>query len=202
MNSTTTVGAESLMAAIAQRRSMGLSRMSDAPVPQELIETMLEAANWAPSHKDTEPWRFTIFSGEGRGHLADFFEAAYRSDHAEPMDPVALQGYRDRAFAAPVWIAIAMEPGRDSAGNPLVPEIEEVMAVSGAVLNLHLMASSLGLAGMWHSKGVSVHPAVAAGLGLREPRYLLGFFMLGWPNCEWMSGERRPIMDKVRWVTE
>lgn len=200
MNLASEIDANALMSAIAHRRSMGLSRMSDAPVARELIEKVLAAANWAPSHKDTEPWRFTVFSGEGRAKLASLFEAAYLTDHRDTPDPVARQGYRDRAFASPVWIAIAMEPGVGADGKPLVPEIEEVMAVSGAVLNLHLMASALGLAGMWHSKGVSIHPAVASGLGLREPRFLLGFFMLGWPNCEWMEGERGPIEKKVTWV--
>lgn len=67
--------------AIRQRRSMGLSRLSDEPVPRTLIEQMLDAANWAPSHGDTEPWRFTVFMGEGRAALADLFEAAQREDN-------------------------------------------------------------------------------------------------------------------------
>ena len=30
---------------------------SDKEVPRSIIEKILEAANWAPSHKKTEPWR-------------------------------------------------------------------------------------------------------------------------------------------------
>lgn len=29
------------------------------------LEQMLEAANWAPTHGRTEPWRFVVLSGEG-----------------------------------------------------------------------------------------------------------------------------------------
>lgn len=47
--------AEALYGAIHHRRSMGLSRLSPEPVERALIEQMLEAANWAPSHGDTEP---------------------------------------------------------------------------------------------------------------------------------------------------
>lgn len=79
-------------------------------------------------------------------------------------------------------------------------EDEEMMAVACAVQNLHLMASALGLAGMWHSKGVSTHPAVARGLGLEPPARLLGFFMCGWPNTDWLTSARRPMSEKVRWV--
>ena len=57
---------EAVYSAILNRRSMGLSRLKPDPVDHALIEQMLEAANWAPSHGDTEPWRFTVFAGEGR----------------------------------------------------------------------------------------------------------------------------------------
>ena len=183
---------EAVYNAIVERRSMGLSRLKDAPVERTLIEQMLEAANWAPSHGDTEPWRFTVFAGAGRAALAQLFEQA--QSEAESA--------RKRAFAAPVWIAIGMVPGRKADGSLQMSEDEELMAVACAVQNLHLMAQALGLAGMWHSKGPSVHPAVARGLGWEAPDRLLGFFMCGWPATDWLSGARRPLEEKVRWVEE
>jgi hypothetical protein len=62
------------------------------------------------------------------------------------------------------------------------------------------MASALGLAGMWHSKGGSVDPVVAHGLGLDSPARLMGFFMCGWPSTDWLTSTRRPLAEKVRWV--
>ncbi len=177
--------------AIRNRRSMGLSRLKPDAVDRDRIERMLEAANWAPSHGDTEPWRFTVFSGDGRGALAQLFEAASGQE-----------GAGKRAFAAPVWIAIGMAPALQDDGSLLMTEEEEVMAVACAVQNLHLMASALGLAGMWHSKGTSVHPAVARGLGLEPPSRLLGFFMCGWPATDWLTSTRRPLLEKIRWVEE
>lgn len=176
---------------IQGRRSMGLSRLdANAEVDHGLIERMLEAANWAPSNGDTEPWRFTVFTGSGREKLADIFEAAHGDESA-----------RKRAFAAPVWIAIGMAPGLNDDGSLEMTEDEEIMAVACAVQNLHLMATALGLAGMWHSKGISVHPAVASGLCLEAPARLLGLFMCGWPATEWLTSTRRPVSEKVRWVS-
>jgi len=187
---------QAFLALAQSRRSMGLSRLDDKPVDRALIEQMLEAANWGMSNEDTEPWRFTVFSGEGRERLAKLFMDAQRED-----DPNADEtGPRKRAFAAPVWIAIGMKPGVDDEGNLVNPIDEEIMAVATAVQNLHLMAFALGLAGMWHSKGTSVHPAVARGLGLHAPDRLLGMFMLGWPSTEWLDGARRPMDGKVEWV--
>jgi nitroreductase len=156
---------------------------------------MLEAANWGQSNDDTEPWRFKVFMGDSRAHLAEMYAAAYRADlEGGEVDPTAEQGYRDRAYLATVWIAIGVDPDPEA-----VPE-EELMAVATAVQNLSLVASAAGLAGMWHSKGVSVHPTVASALGWSAPKRLLGFFFCGIPNCTWPEGERKPHPDKVTWV--
>jgi nitroreductase len=196
----TAVDADALFAAIAHRRSMGLSRLKPDPVDRGLIERMLEAANWAPSHGDTEPWKFTVFAGEGREVLAELFTKAYREGKAADPNAQDHDGPRKRAFAAPVWISIGVSPQLGEDGLPRMSEQEEAMAVACAVQNLHLMASALGLAGMWHSKGLSVDPIVAQGLGLEPPARLLGFFMCGHPACDWFVGERRPLAEKVTWV--
>jgi len=193
--------AEALYGAILHRRSMGLARLKPESVDRALIEQMLEAANWAPSHGETEPWRFTVFAGEGRAELAELFEAAQREDTAKNPQSRPREGAHKRAFAAPVWISIGMVPARKADGSLLMSLEEELMAVACAVQNLHLMASALGLAGMWHSKGPSVHPAVARGLGLEAPDRLLGFFMCGWPSSDWFTSTRRPLSEKVRWIT-
>ena len=197
---TTVCSAETVYGAMLHRRSMGLSRLKPDPVDHGLIKQMLEAANWAPSHGDTEPWRFTVFSGEGRAALAELFERANQEDAKNHPGGRPRESAEKRAFAAPVWISIGMVPGRCPDGSLQMSIDEELMAVACAVQNLHLMASTLGLAGMWHSKGTSVHPAVARGLGLIAPDRLLGFFMLGWPSGDWLTSSRRPLSEKVRWV--
>jgi len=176
---------------------MGLSRLAPDEVDRGLIEQMLEAANWGQSNEDTEPWRFTVFTGDGREKLAQLFIQAQRADKEEADE----EGPRKRAFAAPVWIAIGMKPGLAEDGSYLTSEEEEIMAVATAVQNLHLMARALGLTGMWHSKGTSVHPAVAEGLGLAAPNRLLGLFMLGWPSTDWLEGQRGDVANRVTWVT-
>ena len=194
--------AETLFAAISNRRSSGLSRLSTDLVDRRLIEHMLEAANWAPSHGDTEPWRFTVFSGNGREALAELFDNAHRDRQNGQLSLDVKDGHRKRVYAAPVWISIGMSPARRENGSLLMTEEEEIIAVACAVQNLHLMASTLGLAGMWHSKGSSVDPFVARGLGLEPPDRLLGFFMCGKPASDPPQGIRRPMSEKVTWVED
>ncbi|MDR3692865.1 MAG: nitroreductase family protein [Fimbriimonas sp.] len=189
-----------LFHAIQNRRSMGLSKLRSDPVDRNLIERMLESANWAPSNEDTEPWRFAVFSGEGRKVLADLFADAVQSKSGGDDAALAREGATKRAYASPVWIAIGMTPKLKEDGSLLMTEEEELMAVACAVQNLHLMASAMGLAGMWHSKGLSVNKAVAEGLGWSAPSRLVGFFMCGWPSTAWPAGERGPLAEKVRWI--
>jgi nitroreductase len=98
---------------------------------------MLEAANWAPSHGYTEPWRFTVFTGEARRPLGEAFAEAYRlGTLAQRCNETAVAFMRDRVLLAPVWISIGMTP--DVAKN--MPEWEEISAVAIAVHNMQLLA--------------------------------------------------------------
>ena len=49
-----------LMDLMRQRRS--LRRYRAEPVPNEYIEQILEAAIWAPSAHNRQPWRFALIS--------------------------------------------------------------------------------------------------------------------------------------------
>ena len=46
---------------IRTRRSIYPVQFSSRKVHKELIETLLENARWAPTHKLTQPWRFKIY---------------------------------------------------------------------------------------------------------------------------------------------
>ena len=196
---------EALCAAIKHRRSMGVARLLPDAVPPPLIYRALEAADWAPSHGETEPWRFTVYTGESRRELGEAFAQAYRHDAERDGDfkEKSFESQRERAFGSPVWISIGMQPAALPNGGLKMSEEEELMAVACAVQNLHLVASAEGLAGMWLSKGVFRHAHVAEFVGLTPPHgRLLGFFILGWPAIAWPDGERRPLSEKVRWAEE
>ncbi len=48
----------------------------EKPIEASIIAQLLENANWAPTHKRTEPWRFRVFhTQESRQNLAEGFKA-------------------------------------------------------------------------------------------------------------------------------
>jgi nitroreductase len=187
--------AAALFNTIATRRSFGLNDVSPEPVDVSLIEQMLDAANWAPSHGKTEPWRFTVFTGVSRAQLGEAFARAYCAlNLGESPDSANAMAQRKRAFQAPVWIALGMQP------NPRMPEWEELIAFGSAVQNAHLMAGALGLACKWTSGAVVMHEEVARAIGFAPDIKLYGFLYVGRPAVKWPDGQRKPLTAKTRWV--
>jgi nitroreductase len=187
--------AAALINAIATRRSFGLNDVSPEPIDPALIEQMLEAANWAPSHGKTEPWRFVVYTGDGRAQLGDAFARAFCAlNPGESLDGVNAAAQRKRARQAPVWIALGMQP------NPRMPEWEELIAFGSAAQNAHLMASALGLACKWTSGAVVMHEEVARAVGFAPDIRLYGFLYVGRPAVAWPDGQRKSVAAKTRWI--
>ncbi len=185
-----------LLDQIRKRRSFSLKELRPDPVPHQVIEEIIEAAQWAPNHGHTEPWRFTVYAGEKRRGLGQALAEAYRLATSESrFSPVAQEAQRNKVWLAPVWVSIGVLPGT----NPNIPEMEEIIAVGMAVQNMFLVAGAHGLGSKWTSGLTATHPHTAAFVGLAPPARLLGFFYLGWPAVPWPDGQRTGLVDKVRW---
>ena len=53
---------------------------------QEQIETLLEAAQWAPSGTNTQPWQVVVLTGASKTRLQQLLEEKYRSGIHGKMD--------------------------------------------------------------------------------------------------------------------
>ncbi|MCG8467183.1 MAG: nitroreductase [Gemmatimonadetes bacterium] len=186
---------DEVLASLSARRSFKLKDLDPRPIDLALVDRMLEAANWAPSHGKTEPWRFVVFTGEERERLSRAFGEAYRALNPEgSFAEAGLDAQRAKPRLAPVWIALGVEP------SPTRPEWEELIAFGCAVHNAQLMACALGLGSKWTSGAVVTHPIVRRAIGFSDAIQLRGFLYVGRPAVAWPAGERRPIEEKVRWV--
>ena len=146
--------------AIETRQSVG--RVKQDPVPEDLVGRILESAVHAPNHKITEPWRFHVFTGKGRGELARArAETARLQAEAEGEDEEMAAGRisreRKKAFRAPVVIAVISAAGRDE-----VETLENYAACAAAVQNMQLTAHALGLASIWRTGPVAYHEHMRA----------------------------------------
>lgn len=187
-------------ALIRRRRTIKPAQMSEKPIEGPHLAAILENGNWAPSHGQTEPWRFFVFSGEGRQRLADFCQSLYKKITPEAeVRPEKYEKLGAQPLLAPVVIAIGMKR-QDS---EKIPEMEEIEAVACAVQNMHLTASALGMAAFWSSPPICYSDEMREWLGLEDPRdKCLGLFYLGWPVDEaWPESKRGDITEKVTMVS-
>jgi nitroreductase len=183
---------------IAHRRSIYPKMFSGKPVDDAIVEQMLENANWAPTHARTEPWRFTVFCGEGLQKLADFQSNLYKqlSQAEGTYDESKFTKLAQRPLECSHVISLGM------ARHPKqkVPEIEEVEAVACAVQNMWLTASAYGVGCYWGSGGITYQPQALPFFELEPTDKLLGFLYIGMPKGVWPDGRRSAIDQKVRWV--
>ena len=183
--------------AIETRQSIG--RVKQDPVPKELIERILESAVHAPNHRITEPWRFHVFTGKGRGELARArAEIARLQAEAEGEDEELAAGRisreRKKAFRAPVVIAVICEAGRDE-----VETLENYAACAAAVQNMHLTAHSLGLGAMWRTGPVAYHDHMRRFFGLKDGDRIVAYLYVGYPDMGERPRRRAPAREKTVW---
>ena len=125
-----------LLNVIKKRRSIFPRMFSEEIISDNDVEQLLEAANWAPTHKLTEPWRFCVFSGLGRNKLAEFQSDLYKNlaTKTNSFDEVLFEKLSKNPLKCSHIISIGVKI------SGKVPEIEETNAVAAAVQNMQLLA--------------------------------------------------------------
>lgn len=181
---------------IAQRRTIKPEYYTGEIIPKDIILQLLENANWAPTHGKTEPWRFTIFTGDAKTELGKKLANFYKENApAEKFNETKYHKYAERSAKASHIIAICVK----RKPKVRIPLIEDIEAVACAMQNLHLSATAYGIAGYWHSGSMTYKQAAKDYLNLAEEDRCLGFFYLGYAANPWPVGKKQPIADKIEW---
>ncbi|MCK0158064.1 nitroreductase [Cellulophaga sp. F20128] len=178
---------------IKKRRSVFPVQYNDKPISKEAIQEILEAANWAPTHKKTEPWRFKVIQGETKARLGLFLSLKYMETDPKPKQ-FKVEKLISNPKKAGAIIAICMQ--RDP--NESIPEWEEIAATAMAVQNMWLCCTALGIGSYWSSPGLIKH--MDEFFAMAEGEKCLGFFYMGYTDDEPTTGVRTPIEDKTVWL--
>lgn len=180
---------------IEKRRSVPPRLISGREIGREIVEELLQNANWAPNHKQTEPWRFDVYMGKPKEQLAA--DCAGKLNEAvangSPIPADAIEKISTALANVPVVIVTIMQ--RDPAER--IAEWEEIAAVSMAVQNMWLTATEMGLGGFWATPPYM--DILSEVLELKEGQKALGFFFVGEATMEYPSPGRGDIAGKVTW---
>ncbi len=169
------------------------------PLPDGLLEHLLEIAALAPSVGLSQPWRFVLVGDAGRrAEVRANFEranaaalAAYEGAEAQSYARLKLAGLDE----APVHLAVFADPETAQGhglGRRTMPEMIEYSAVT-AIHTLWLAARAHGIGLGW----VSIVDPVAVGRSLEVPPEwsLVGYLCLGYPQ----EADDTPALERAGW---
>lgn len=163
----------------------------DKPVPEDALLRILEAARWAPSANNNQPWRFIVVRDPQR--LQAFREALNRGNRW--------------AWRAPVLIAVCARAEDDFVRKD-DPVTYHLFACGLAVENLLLAAVEEGLMG--HPLAGYSAPKVKEALGIPEAYSVVAVVALGYEGPIDLLDEetrakderprtRKPFAETVSW---
>lgn len=163
------------------------------PVPTELIEQLCELATWAPNHKKTWPWKFAVFTGEGRNSLGEAFVA----DMIE--SDVGDEGKRTKTLTKYARTPVSLVVGCAPHEHPTF-HAENRDAVAAAIQNILLGATAAGLASFWGTAPLIDAPRALELCGFDPEDRILAVIYLGWPTSTVEAPERPPPF--IRYVAD
>jgi coenzyme F420-0:L-glutamate ligase/coenzyme F420-1:gamma-L-glutamate ligase len=200
------VSADTLMDWMRERRSIRHYRAE--PRPDGVVERLIDAARFAPSAHNRQPWRFVVLQDAGdKARLADAMGARLRADRlADGHDPEAVEkdvaNSRSRITSAPVVIAVCTTlADMDRYPDARRAEAERLMAVQSTAMaaqNLLLLAHAEGLGACWMCAPLFCADTVKLALELPAEWHPQALITLGHPASAGRRRERRAIADIVR----
>ena len=192
------------------RTQRAVRRWTDEPVRREAIERIIQAACWAPSGSNSQPWGFVVVSDDGkRRRLADAIRAGFQNrigagfpNPEEVEDPVRRRMYRgakalfENFAAAPVWIIpclltgdLSRSPNTLLAGSSIYPSIQ----------NLMLAARAEGLGTVLTTPQDMVMDQLRGELGLPEQALPVAIIPMGHPDVNFGPVSRKPLDTFLHW---
>ena len=184
---------------IQNRRTIYPEQFSNRKVHREQIELILKNAQWAPTHGNTQPWRFIVFIDEARDKLSEFLGRTYLEITPEnKQNDQSLAKLIRRPTMSSATIAVCMSRQKEEK----IEEIEEIEAVACGVQNMQLTATAYGLGSFWSTPKIIYTQEMNAYLGLNEKDKCLGLIYIGYPAIEWPKGHRKPLEYNSKWITQ
>lgn len=169
--------------------------MNGNKIPNGHVAALLELADWAPNHGNTQPWQFIVYADPAK--FCEQHAALYQQNTStETFNPTTFNNLTHMGDKVSHIIIAIMKRG----DLPKIPAFEELAAAAAAIQNLLIGATALNIASFWSTGGMTLRPEFKAYLQLQEEDHVMGLLYLGYAD-EYPEGKRKvPIEDKVKWV--
>jgi nitroreductase len=190
---------------LARRRRSIRGFDPNRDVADEHVQQIIEAARWAPSGGNGQPWHFIVIrDATDREWNADLFEK--QQEHKKEMER-AVRGQVRMTGAgfrrAPVHILVLGDP-RVNESYPVRTKLEKsarhfYSGLANATLQLMLAATCLGLAVQYVSDAGSPYMGTMLKVryGVPDPLEVYELVPVGWPSVQPEPTPRRPLDSMV-----
>ena len=169
-----------------------VSELADPAPDGDDLDAILQAGLRAPDHGKLRPWRFVLIRGPARQTWAETIVAALKAREPDAPD-AAIDKQRNRVLNAPLIIAL----GAKLRHGHKIPEIEQMLSLGAAAMNMLNALHALGYGGVWLTGANTFDPKVVASLGLEETDKLAGFLFVGTPKAIPLATRRPAVADHV-----
>lgn len=200
---------DELVGILKSRRST--RRYKPDPIPDDAIDKIIEAARWAPSGFNQQPWEFVVVKDpELRKEIVEIcmesmklsskMEAARESWQGK-MQPPPPSDKGGNYSVAPVYILLLGDT-RTQKGLPMMRRYDEtqgrlafISGLASAFLYMHLAATTLGLGSQWVSASSTAYGncMIKNLLGIPEEMIIYDMMVLGYPAA---PPNPRPMREK------
>jgi len=187
-----------LYTAIRERRSC--RTYSPEPIDEEVVGKILDAAVWAPSPLNTQPWEFIVITRED---VKEEIIAAAERCCGWAIDKSGwnwLSGYK-MDFLRPVPVMVAV------VGNPAKTGVDQFMengstayqhACAAAIQNMQLAAHAEGLGSLWFT--FYHREEMKKILDIKASREIIALVCLGKSTGEPTRTPRKSAADKTTYI--
>ena len=185
-----------------------MRRLKPDPVPDELINKILQAGQWAPNGGNTQRWRFLVVKDAAvKQAVQVWYKRAFdevvgpRYASSAPPPGVTKEKYARQHHAveyltehfheAPVWIVACLDEGKAT------PTRWSGASVYPAVQNMLLAARALGLGSTLTTRHLLYAREAEAAMGLPEGVHSYAILPIGWPMGRFGPVGRTVLADVV-----
>lgn len=166
-------------------------------IPQETLNTIFEAAMWAPSHANAQPWQFVVVGPQARARLLEMFRAKADELLADPDLPAPKRKnvtiLREDFGGAPYMVAVVSRQPEEE-----LEKVENPLSAAIAVHNMCLAAWEAGVGAVWLSFGAA--PPVRKVLEIGDGESVVALLAMGFPAEVPPAPPRDPSADHIRKV--
>jgi len=186
------VGDSALASIVRGRRT--IRKFNGEPLDKRTLIGLLETASWAPFHSSREPWRFILFSGEGRRKFAEAMLATLSQEtRAEWGDWFEEQYCR----LIPMHLLVVIR------ADPRQKVWEDAFAAAAAMIqNLQLLAWEQKIGIVWKTNEYNWDPGFHRAVGVKPEERIVGTLHLGYFDRVPRGRKRTPVEKLLHCIEE